>query len=110
MIVTLGLFLLFGIIGAVRDRTARTDDSTGPRDDAEMVLARMGTPDADESSENEKPRPGFVTRSITYRRHRVRFLFVLDPAKGAWKLFGAIDPVSQEALTADDIKHILSNP
>lgn len=62
------------------------------------VIAKYGVPDRYTTSENERPRPPIVTKTIEYSGARVRFVFVADAPMGApppykrWRLLGATDP------------------
>jgi TM2 domain-containing membrane protein YozV len=70
-------------------------------DEAAQFIYKHGHPDTDRSSETEVPRPPIVTRSLTYRKMRVRALFRADvpfgsnePVHNRWKLIGFTDPVA----------------
>jgi hypothetical protein len=74
---------------------------------AAPVLARCGTPDADDSTAYDKPRPLIVTRLLTYEAQRVRAIYVPDvansdvpPPYDRWKLVGLTDPKSQTSISS----------
>jgi hypothetical protein len=61
------------------------------RDDAEMIIGRFGSPEADSSTESSS---GADTRMFTYRERGVRVAFVrraTRKAQSAWKLAGFFD-------------------
>jgi hypothetical protein len=72
-------------------------------DDAPLALARYGTPDADNSSAYEDPRPPLVTRFLEYRGAGVRVGFIANeslraPPPDTWKLIGFIDIPTNQAI------------
>jgi len=82
------LFTLFGLYVTQDNRTAK------PKDDAGLLIARCGQPSADESSENDSPRPPIPARVVEYQQYGLRVMFVPegstkvgDPPPYHWKLF-----------------------
>jgi predicted Zn finger-like uncharacterized protein len=79
-------------------------------DDLTRLINRYGAPDEDESTAYDRPRPPIVTRIVTYRKERVRAVFVPDgearmntpPPYSHWKLVGFTDPVAEKALSAGE--------
>jgi hypothetical protein len=73
----------------------------------ESFIAKFGPPDAIETTENDSPRPVFVTKSLTYKKERVQFIFVADAKPGTlppyqkWLLMGAIDTKKKTSLDPD---------
>src|ERR1035437_7025929 len=60
-----------------------------PQDDQQLIVARFGLPDKDDSTDYDAPRPPIPTRFMTYQKEHVRFIFVPDkfrqPAPSRWK-------------------------
>lgn len=76
--------------------------------DADLLVFRCGKPDVDDSTQNDNPRPAIVTRSIEYRKSRLRVLFVPggdakpgDPPPYKWKLFGIVDTRTKRPMRID---------
>jgi hypothetical protein len=73
----------------------------------ESFIAKFGPPDAIETTENDNPRPIFVSKLLTYKRERVQFIFVADAKPGTsppyqkWLLMGAIDTKKKTSLDPD---------
>ncbi len=74
-------------------------------DEASVLLGRCGTPDVDDSTQYDNPRPPMVTRLLTYEASAVRAIYIADAPMGApppykgWKLVGLTDPNSNTAIT-----------
>lgn len=73
------------------------------------VIAKYGVPDRYTTSENERPRPPIVTKTIEYSGARVRFVFVADAPIGApppykrWRLLGATDPATNGKIDQAEV-------
>ena len=73
----------------------------------ESFMAKFGPPDAIETTENDHPRPIFITKLLTYKKERVQFIFVADAKPGTpppyqkWLLMGAIDTQKKTSLDPD---------
>jgi hypothetical protein len=75
---------------------------------ADEIVAIYGAPDLIESSENETPRPVFISRWFTYKSAGVKLMFLADtPQK--WVLVEAIDLKSGTPLPAQEVKRRLKN-
>jgi hypothetical protein len=77
------------------------------------LLSKCQRPDTDYSSENEKPRPIFLTRQLTYQGPRLRIIYVgtslpqdfpgaVSIVDNKWKLLGFTDPVGERKLSQDE--------
>lgn len=75
----------------------------------DAVIAKYGKPDAVESTEYDDPRPPFVTRMLTYRKERVRCVFLPDEPVGSpppykkWLFLGAQDARDNSVLKAEEV-------
>ena len=73
----------------------------------EAFIQRFGPPDAIETTENDHPRPFFVTKTLSYKKERVQFIFVADAKPGdqppfqKWLPMGAIDTRKKVSLDPD---------
>jgi len=85
-------------------------DASEPSDEFRAIIAKYGSPDRDDSTENDSPRPVVVTRFIEYRPENVKIAFVPvgkvtdQPPYRAWKVIGyaGINPeakISSEEAT-----------
>lgn len=91
------------------------NSTPAPTNDAELLLSRCGTPDIDDSTQYDSPRPPIPTRLITYRKARLRFAYVPgggakigDPPPYQWRLMGIVDTRTNTALSAANLKPVLS--
>lgn len=81
---------------------------SAPADDLAAVVSKFGSPDADDSTQYDKPRPPMVTRWVVFKKERVRAIFVPDAPTGSpppydgWKLVGFQDERSKQPLTASE--------
>jgi hypothetical protein len=79
--------------GIMEDRSRASDHS----DDYGPIVGAYGTPDGDDSTANDNPRPPIPTRIIEYRPENVRIIFYPDvtfgdpPPYSRWKVVGYID-------------------
>jgi hypothetical protein len=102
----LALACCLALAACAPDRPASTSTSTsaaGPRDDYELIVSRFGSPDADDSTDHDTPRPPIPSRLITYKKEHVRFIFIPSGKLGdappyLWKLVGPSDPRTQKPL------------
>lgn len=83
-----------------------------PSNDAELLIARCGSPSQDESTEFDDPRPPIPSRLITYRSAALRFAYVPgggakvgDPPPYQWKLVGIVDLKTGKAV--NDLSRVL---
>jgi hypothetical protein len=73
----------------------------------EAFIAKFGSPDDIETSENENPRPMFITKSLIYKKERVQSIFVANAKPGTpppyekWLLMGALDTKKKTSLDPD---------
>ena len=67
-----------------------------------MIVRRFGSPDADDSTDHDVPRPPIPSRWITYKKKQVRFVFIPSKLGEApphrWKLVGPSDPCTRESI------------
>lgn len=105
-----GVAMVYGRMkpgGAVDHQASRDCPSS---DHLSEVLCRYGLPDMDDSTENDRPRPPIVTRTLTYAGAGVRVVYVADAAPGApspyekWRLLGFQDPVTDAKLSTDEAR------
>jgi hypothetical protein len=89
------LAMLAGLLWSVPIHESLSDYWTSEirvvRDDAEMIIGRFGSPEADSATESPS---GADTRMFTYRERGVRVAFVrraTRKAQYAWKLAGFFD-------------------
>lgn len=78
-----------------------------PQDDESVLfISRFGPPDRIDSSENEKPRPPFVTKFLVYEKENVKVVYVTDgtvpPPYKKWSLIGLIDKKTKKPLQFDE--------
>src|SRR5215470_4492745 len=62
------------------DSVGRTIPSS-VTNDAELLIYRCGTPDTDESAENDVPRPPIPPRMLTYKKAHLRFAYIPSDSK-----------------------------
>jgi hypothetical protein len=79
----------------------------GVTNDAELLLARCGTPSLDDSTENDNPRPPIPSRIIEYKKQRLRFMYIPgagatmdDPPPYQWKFVGITDMSAPDPANA----------
>jgi hypothetical protein len=76
-------------------------------DHLDSTLWAYGYPDEEESTENDDPRPPFVSKSLTYRKEKVTLWFIAEFPFGStfphvWTCVGAIDPETKKSISADE--------
>jgi len=97
-------------------------------------LYRCGPPSKDDSTEYDIPRPQIPSRTIEYRKAHLRFAFlppaavaailnsgdnrpvlevlqdvrITDPPPYKWKQFGIVDLLTNKAVSAGQLKSIVS--
>jgi hypothetical protein len=66
--------------------------------DAELLIARCGTPTSDDSTDYDNPRPPIPSRTIEYKKQKLRFMFIPgggalvgDPPPYKWQFLGVTD-------------------
>ena len=83
--------------GDADDRRGLAAISRSSADHYSAVLAAYGTPERDDSTEYDDPRPPVVTRLIEYRPENVKIALVVNarlgdpPPYASWKIIGCID-------------------
>jgi hypothetical protein len=109
-------FVLSSTVGRRRDADDRTKPPFAPTTGLPALsmdqtlatwVARYGPPDEILSTDEERPRPRFPFRVLTYRRQGVRAAFATGfrerdavlPPHEVWKLYLLCDPVTLEQLT-----------
>jgi len=76
-----------------------------PTVDPVEIVARYGKPDRIVSTEYDKPRPPFVTRTLEYKKEEVRFTLLANapigspPPYTSWKLMGYQDPKTNGVIS-----------
>jgi hypothetical protein len=118
-LILLGLLLAIGAISglvqpAVADRTyleefqqAASRTLGTSKDQVQVVLARYGQPDLDDTTAYDQPRPPVVTRWFDYRKAGVRAHFVAresmdGPPPYTWALFGFMDIASKAPIPFEE--------
>ncbi|MFH0888393.1 MAG: hypothetical protein V1871_04220 [Planctomycetota bacterium] len=103
------LFLLCNILP--KNEVGRSTDTSSSEagDNLSSIIAKYGSPDEVDSTENDIPRPPIVTKWIIYKKQRVRFSFVPDgkitdpPPYTRWKIFGIQDSITNEVLKVEEV-------
>jgi len=91
------------------------DISNFPPVDFEALRMRFGSADAETTTAWDDPRPLFVTRTMTFNKHRLKLVMMAEAEAGApppykrWLLTGLFDPVTNEALSPAEIEKRLSS-
>jgi hypothetical protein len=100
------------VIGAVRiallAATVLMFAAAAWADDASKIIARLGRPDKDDSTEYDQPRPPVVSRWLDYTKQKVRVWLVPtnrvgDPPPYTWKLLGFFDITKQQLISPDEV-------
>lgn len=72
------------------------------------LVTRFGKPDQVRSTENDKPRPPFVTRMLEYKKEGVRIVLLANapmgspPPYSSWKLMGYQNTKDNSVITEDE--------
>lgn len=101
--------------GGKKGANAKNDVATEIKalDDLTHFISRYGAPDAEESSENEVPRPLIVTRRLIYKKENLRVVYVPDATVGTpppykkWKLFGLQNHESNAVIEPAEVLKIM---
>src|SRR4051794_2687449 len=77
-------------------------------DAASDIIARLGRPNKDDSTEYDRPRPPVVSRFLDYTRQRVRVVLIPTNPMGSpppytWKLLGFMDLATHTRLTPEEV-------
>ena len=100
--------------------SARTGSAGGAlpasvTNDADLLVYRCGTPNKDDSTATDNPRPPIPTRLITYTQAHLMFAYypgdeakVGDPPPYNWKLLGIKDTRTNVAIRPEQLKDALS--
>jgi hypothetical protein len=72
------------------------------------LVSRFGAPDQVRSTENDKPRPPFLTRMLEYRKQGVRIVLLANapigspPPYSSWKLMGYQNIKDNAVITEEE--------
>ena len=108
----LGVFILvIVVLKALPDTKNDHQNFSGEStlNDADLLLSRCGTPEVDDSTAHDHPRPPIVTRWMIYKKANTEIMFapgngkVGDPPPYYWKLIGALDPKKKQPLKAEEL-------
>lgn len=75
--------------------------------DAKEVIAKYGKPDTVRSSENERPKPMFITKMIEYKKAGVRVTLLANdkqPPYVNWKLMGYQDIKTNKVIKLEEFE------
>lgn len=116
-----GILIGFAVLGAIIGQMGRSSSATvssspvtnsAAKNDADLLIARCGQPSSDYSSQYDNPAPLMPGRTVEYKEHQLRFLFIPRGQVGDgppydWKLVGmtdmtAVDPSQAEVVTASE--------
>ena len=101
------LLLVFPGMGHAQDKGMPVVD---PAD----FITKFGKPDQVRSTENDKPRPPFVTKMLEYRKENVRVVLLANaplgspPPYSSWKLMGYRDPRDNTVLKVEEAERRLA--
>lgn len=71
------------------------------------IIAKYGKPDVVKSSENEQPKPFFITRMMEYKKAGVRVTLLANdkqPPYVNWKLMGYQDIKTNKVIQLDEFE------
>jgi len=88
-----------------------------PSDDVQRLISICGSPDVDDSTAYDTPRPPIPSRFLTYKKAHLKFAYVPggdgsrvgDPPPYRWKFIGLIDTRTQKAVRSDKMVSIVAN-
>lgn len=75
--------------------------------DPAQLVAKYGKPDRVQSSENEKPKPLFITRLLEYRKAGVRIALLANnkqPPYTHWKLMGFQNLKTKKVISQEEFE------
>ncbi len=75
------------------------------------VVAKYGKPDVVKSSENERPKPMFITKQMEYKKAGVRVTLLANdkqPPYTHWKLMGYQDIKTNNVIKVDEFERRLN--
>lgn len=84
-----------------------------PHDDLSLFISKYGPPDSEISSEDEVPRPPFVSRQLIYERENLRVVYLADAPMGSpppyekWKLMGFQNHKTDEVIEPAEAVRLL---
>ena len=76
--------------------------------DPSTIIAKYGKPDVVKSSENERPKPMFITRMMEYKKAGVRVTLLANdqqPPYVHWKLMGYQDIKTNKVIQLDEFEN-----
>ena len=96
------------------EQSSSTPAPAPPSDDADVLIAKYGSPDREETTARDFPRPPIPTRFLIYDAERVRAVYVPDGKEGEpppykWKLMGFQDSQDNSVLTPAEAVDRLKN-
>lgn len=75
--------------------------------DPSTIIAKYGKPDVVKSSENERPKPMFITRKMEYKKAGVRVVLLANdkqPPYVNWKLMGYQGIKTNKVIKLDEFE------
>src|SRR5262249_46741156 len=77
----IGVFALLGFLAGLlpnnhTSSSTQTTAATQPSDDAERLISICGSPDVDDSTAYDNPRPPIPTRLMTYKKAHLKFVYI----------------------------------
>jgi hypothetical protein len=108
VLLIVGLIILLKISDSGSDSGNYRPPTATSSDDASLLLSRCGTPDVDDSTAYDNPRPPIPTRWLEYRTAHIKVMFIANSEMGApppyrWKTVGALDPRTKKALSPEEV-------
>lgn len=78
------------------------------KDDLDLFLKRYGTPDKDDSTLHDHPRPPIVTRFLTYKKERVKVIYLLEK-DDSWRFLSFTDPKTNQVIKPAEVVARMKN-
>lgn len=100
---------------AQQNTQSQIANETGTHDDLSLFISRYGTPDLEQSSENEVPRPPIVTKWLIYKKENIRAVYVPDTPIGSsppykkWKQVGFQNHKTNEVIGPEEVVKLMTH-